>query len=137
MTAKHIPGTAGYVTVQAADASIPDGDVSTGANTTVTSAFGAEADWMLLDFKVIVTGTPAAAGNTVDIFKRNTDQSTPAAPDYLQTYVGSAVIDAAAGNYYFRGVVNDDPADTYYCQNMTGGTVGLELQARLRSYVDN
>ena len=123
-----------YATVQAAS-STADGAFSAGASTAIGTAIAAESAYFLLDFKVIVSvGTPVAEG-AIHIYKRNSDQPAPTAT-YKQTLVGSAIPDAATGNYYLRGVVNDDPLDSFYMQNAAGATLTIALEARGRTYIE-
>ena len=126
-----------YATVQASTASITDGSISGGAVTNITTALPGEADYFLLDFEVVVSaGTPVADGYC-SVYKRgggDAAQAPAPAADFLQIFVGNAVIDNQTGSYYLRGVPNDDPADTYYVQNNTGATLTIELKARGRTY---
>jgi len=87
----------------------------------------------LLDFKVIISVTNPAADGYIPIFKRNSDQPVPTA-SYQHTWVGNAHLDTQTGNYYLRGVPNDDELDTYYCLNKSGVTTTIALEARTRTY---
>ena len=135
-TGDGINKSGSYATVQAS-ASVADGAMSGGANTTIAAAIPAESEYFLLDFQAVVTGTPAAQG-FLNIYKRPSDGTAPApaptASTFESTYVGSILLNTSAGTYYLRGVVNDDPSDTYYVQNKGGNSLTLTLNARGRTY---
>lgn len=121
-----------YATVQAS-ASVADAAISGGSVTDIETALTTEKLMFLLDFKIIITsGTPVANGY-IAIYKRNSDQRPPTT-SYKQVHVGNAVLDVATGNYYLRGVPNDDVLDRYYALNESGTTLTFSVQARGRTY---
>jgi len=121
-----------YVEVQASH-NPADGAMSTGAVVDIATAHASEKNRFLIDFKVVVTaGTPVADGY-IAIYKRNSDQPVPTTT-YLQTYIGTAILDTQTGNYYLRGAVNDDPLDTFYVMNKSGTQLTYSTQCRMRTY---
>jgi len=136
-TGDGINKSGSYAAVQAS-ASVADGAMSGGANTTIAAAIPAESEYFLLDFQAVVTGTQTDANGVLNIYKRPSDGTTPApaptASTFESIYVGSIKLDTSAGTYYLRGVVNDDPSDTYYVQNKGGNSLTLTLNARGRTY---
>ena len=126
-----------YATVQASTGGVVDGAISGGAVTSIATALPAEADYFLLDFEVVIAAGTPVAGGYCSVYKRGgggAAQAPAPSTTFESIYVGSASIDTQTGSYYLRGVVNDDPADTYYVQNNTGATVTVELKARGRTY---
>ncbi len=106
------------------------------ANTTTLSAN--EKLYELVEFELTVgaSDTPAAAGATVDLFRRpkaNGDGWIPATA-YREQYVGTFVLlNAQSGSYYIYGAVLEDEADTYYLINNDAGTIALGLNARTKT----
>jgi len=121
-----------YVTVQAS-AVVPDNTFSGGTLFNIATAMPTTSKDYLLDFKAIVSASTPNAGSRLDLYKRNSDQSPPSLTN-LNTFVGTFKLDATTGNYYKRGVVNDDELDTYYVHNLSGVQTNIELLARTRTY---
>lgn len=137
MANETLQATGVYATVQAAT-STADAALCAGVVTKIGSAIATEKLYPLLDFQVVVSvGTPVA-GDTVDIYRRPSDGTSqspaPQTADFLQQYVGSAVLDNQTGTYYLYGVANPDDEDTYYMVNNGGATLTIELKARGRTY---
>jgi hypothetical protein len=133
-----IQPSSSWVTLQAA-ASTADGAMCAGAVTAIsaTTLTANEQKYPLIDFRAVVTVAPPSANTSIDIYRRSSDgtnqQPVPAA-DYLQQYVGSAMLDDATGSYYLWGVQNVDPAATFYAFNNSGTTVTIQLVGRTRGW---
>ena len=134
MSGESINVRSAYVTVQAAIA-VGDNSISTGANTNILTAHGAAiADYVLLDFKLLSSVTVPVLNGRVKLFKRHAGTQPVPTLTYQETFIGSFVLAASLGEYFIMGVVNDDPNDTYYIENDSGGALTLELLARGRAY---
>jgi len=121
-----------------AGASVGAGSVSGESSSVDASALSAnEKLYELNDFELIVTGSPAADGNTVDLYRRakgNTGAGPVPTVSYSYDYVDSFVLKAGqAGSYYVYGFANGDPKDTYYVKNGDTGALTLALSTRTRT----
>ena len=128
--------TGSYATAQAAS-STANGVMSVGTVSTIATAISAEQKYLFLDFRVnISVGTPVAGG-VIDIFRRAGDGTNqapiPQVADFLDKWVGGVLVDNATGFYYFYGVDNPDPNDSYYMLNRGGATLTLTLAVRGRT----
>ena len=124
-----------YAVCQAASSTL-DAVLSAGTISTVTAAIGAtESLYHVLDFRVNVSSGTPVAGDTIDIYRRPGDGTNQApAADFLQQFVGSAVLDNQTGFYYLNSVANPDPNDSYYMVNNGGATLTIALAVRGRNY---
>ena len=127
-----------YATCQAAS-STTDTTLCTGTISTVTAAIGAtESLYHVLDFRVHVSSGTPTAGETVDIYRRAGDGTNqapaPQTADFLQQYIGNAVLDNQTGYYHLDSVANPNPNDSYYMVNNGGATLTIALAVRGRNY---
>ena len=121
-----------------AGASVASGALSgeSGSINTAAGISAAEKLYELVEFELVVTGTPAADNNTVDLYRRPNGNVAGQVPTvaYKPHFVGSFQLkNAANGSYYVYGAVLYDEKDTYYLDNQDTGPLTLALNARTKS----
>lgn len=119
-----------------ASAAVAAGAFSAGTLTPIVTALGAtESKRLQLDFRLNITsGTPTENAN-INLFRRRgdgTNQAPAPAGAYQEEFVGSFILDNAAGFYYLDAVLNADPNDEYYWYN-DDPTVTLTASLDVRS----
>ncbi len=139
MAGETIYQKSAWADLQAA-ASTTDGNVSGGASTAISTAFGATAaDYPLLDLKLSVTAGTPGANTTVDVYLQATaDGTTAPAPSatFDSIYIGSFLLDgsAATQHYYIFGAPNLNSEGSLLLKNSTGATITIGLRGRAKTY---
>ncbi len=138
MAGETIYQKSAWADLQAA-ASVTDGAVSAGTTTPINTAFGAAADYPMLDLKLSLTvGTPIA-NTTVEVYLQATADTTTAPPPtatFDSIYIGSFLLDgsAATQHYYIFDAPNLNSEGSLLLKNSTGATITIGLRGRAKTY---
>ena len=121
-----------------AGASVGNGAISgeSGSINAATTITATQKLYELVEFKLEVTGTPAADNNTVDLYRRPNADGAANEPTvaYLPHFINSFQLkNASGGSYYIYGAVLYDELDTYYLVNRDTGALTLALKARTKT----
>ena len=117
---------------------IASGSVAGGGMSLMSSAMSsiAETDYLLWDFKIIITGGTPEADQTLSLYRKPGGDSPDPSAAYKQRLVKSVVLTTGNNTYYITGVEAEHAADIFAVGNDGANAVTFSVEARGRTTED-